>query len=74
MRYNIKPVVSLIPAGIYSKTITNGLCSNYSTISMSDESLFLLEPALTPARMLSKKTKSWQPQEPRQRKAQMEEA
>src|SRR5882724_9286102 len=36
--------------GIYSKMITNGPYSDYSTISMSDESLFLLELDLTLAR------------------------
>ena len=53
----MKPMVSLIPVGIYSKMITNGPYSNYSTISMSDESLFLLELDITLASMSSKKDK-----------------
>ena len=50
-------MVSLIPMGIHSKIITNGPYSNYSTISMSDASLLLLELELTLARMSSKKDK-----------------
>jgi len=65
----MKPAVSLVPVGIYSKMITNGLDSKYSTISMSNESLFLLELDLTLASMSSKKIRSFQPQDPMQRKA-----
>src|SRR5882724_8473387 len=70
----MKSVVSLIPMGIHSKIITNGLYSNYSTISMSDESLLLLELDLTLASISSKKIRSFQPQEPMQRKVQTDEA
>ena len=59
---------------IYAEMITNGPCSNYSTISMPDESLFLLEFDLTLASMSSKKIRSFWPQEPMQRKAWTEEA
>jgi len=55
--------------GIYSKMITNGPYSNYSTISMSNESLFLLELDLTLASTSSKKIMSFWPQEPMQMKA-----
>ena len=61
-------MVSLTPMGIYSKMITNGPYSNYSTISMSDESLFLLELDITLASMSSKKDKVVWPQEPMQGK------
>src|SRR5882724_330051 len=60
--------------GIYSKMITNGPYSDYSTISMSNESLFLLELDLTLASMSSKKIRLFWPQEPMQRKAQTDEA
>ena len=47
--------------GIYSKMITNGPYSDYPTISMSDESLFLLELDLTLASMSSKEIRLFQP-------------
>jgi hypothetical protein len=47
---------------------------HYSMILTSNESLFLLEPAFTASRTSSNRIRSWRPQEPRQRKAQMDEA
>jgi hypothetical protein len=46
----------------------------YSTINMSKDSLSLFEFPLTAARTSSKKMRSFWPQEPRQRKARMDEA
>jgi len=60
----MKPTVSLTPTGIYSKIITNGPYSDYSTISMSNESLFLLELDLTLASTSSKKIRSFGPRSP----------
>ena len=45
-----------------------------SSTSKSDASLFLFKPAFTAARTSSKKIRSLQPHEPRQRKAQIDEA
>jgi hypothetical protein len=46
----------------------------YSTISISDDSLFLFELACTAARTSLNKTRLWHPQELRQRKEQIAEA
>ena len=46
----------------------------YSIISISDNSLFLFEFPFTAARTSSNKMRSFRPQEPRQRKARMDEA
>jgi len=46
----------------------------YSIISMSDDSLLLFELPFTATRTSSNKMRSFQPQEPRQRKAWMDEA
>ena len=46
----------------------------YSIILMSDDSLLLFELPFTAARTSSNKMRSFRPQEPRQRKARMDEA
>jgi hypothetical protein len=63
--------------GYFAKPMTNSILkpqNTYSTTSTSETSLFLFELAFTAARTSSKKTRSWRPQEPRQRKARMDEA